>query len=946
MKKGLLLVLFLAVLSVHGQTIKILFNGKNAESAGNADWVIDADIFNVGYSGGPPVAGSGSEANPQQIPTPAQSAITSSTSETYWKGGISAWGIDLVKKGYVVESLPITGSITYGNSSNPQDLSNYKVFIDCEPNILYTSAEKTAILQFVQNGGGLFMVADHTNSDRNNDGYDSPEIWNDLMTNNGTISNPFGISFDLVDISQTTTNVPTFPTDPILHGIMGDVTSVKWSNGTTMTISPTANSSVKGIIYKTGSSFGNSNVMFAYATYGNGKVCGIGDSSPCDDGTGDTGDQLYYGYTGEVSGNHQRLLVNASIWLATSSTPVTSAITNPATSISLSSATLNGTINPNGLSTSYHFDWGTTTSYGSSTATLSAGSGSSAVNVNTNISGLAASTTYHFRISATNSSGTYNGSDITFTTPCASFSIPFSESFTNTTIPNCWTVVDNQGNGQVWIFGSMTTGSPVPVLTGNYAYLNSDGYGSGNSQNSDLLTPTLDFTGYIAANLAFKHYFKSYTGSSGTLSYSINNGATWTTLATYTTTSSTNPTQFSQAVNAVAGQSQVKFKWNYTGSYGYYWAIDDIQITGTLCTPQSVGVTISASANPVCPGISVTLTATPINGGTSPVYQWKVNNSAVGTNLNTYIYTPVNLDVVTCTLTSNATCITGNPAISPGITMNVRSLPGPSATPAGLTTVCTNSTGIIYSTDSAANATSYQWQFPTGLTINGSSALKTISLNYPSAPVTGVISVRGINTCGSGSYSPALNVVSNAPLTGQVTFTSTVVPSGVQECLTGQTFSASGNDTTLLVMAGASETLIASNYIRFFPGTSIQYGAYFHGYITDQCAGCPVMTVPPGIAGKFPVPGTIQVEPVKERGFRLYPNPANEELRIQTTGFGGNAEWLTEVYTLMGHRIFSSRIKDKNEFSFSLDNWQPGVYFVRVSCGDYSEIRKFTRIRE
>jgi len=143
-----------------------------------------------------------------------------------------------VKKGYTVETLPYNGQITYGNASNVQDLSKYKVFVVCEPNIVFTSSEKTAILNFVHGGGGLFMVSDHNNSDRNNDGWDSPHIWDDLMINNGTINDPFGMSFDYVDISQTSTNVANLPSDPLLHGPMGNVSEVMWSDGTTLTLAP------------------------------------------------------------------------------------------------------------------------------------------------------------------------------------------------------------------------------------------------------------------------------------------------------------------------------------------------------------------------------------------------------------------------------------------------------------------------------------------------------------------------------------------------------------------------------------------------------------------------------------------------------------------------------------------------------------------------------------
>ena len=334
------LMLLVALAFSTNAQVKILFDATKAETAGSADWVIDADLHNYYWPNTGGATTTGTESNAQRFPTPAQSTITSTTGETYWQGALSYWGIDLGKKGYTVETLPYGTAITYNNTSNPQDLSNYKVFVVCEPNILFTAAEKTAIMQFVQNGGGLFMVADHTISDRNNDGYDSPMIWNDLMTANTVATNPFGISFDLVDFSQTSSNVATLPTDSLLQGVMGNVTQVMWSNGTTMTLSSTVNTTVKGIVYKTGSSTtGAANVMVARANFGQGRVVAIGDSSPCDDGTGDPGDVLYDGWITDASGNHEKLIINATIWLASSTTSAVSVA-----SVSVNPTTLNLTV--------------------------------------------------------------------------------------------------------------------------------------------------------------------------------------------------------------------------------------------------------------------------------------------------------------------------------------------------------------------------------------------------------------------------------------------------------------------------------------------------------------------------------------------------------------------------------------------------------------------------
>jgi hypothetical protein len=273
---------------------KFLFDAGHAETAGNADWVI------MGTNNVAP-----------RYPSPAQSGITSGTAETYWSGALSAWGVALVKLGNTVESLPQGTAITYGNTSNPQDLANYNVYVVDEPNTLFTAAEKTAILRFVQNGGGLFMISDHDVSDRNSDGYDSPAIWNDLMNNNTVQANPFGFRIDLTNISETSSNVRT-GTNPILNGSQGVVSQLKFSNGATITATSTT---AVPLIWRTGSTQSStSNIMCASSTFGTGRVVVITDSSPADDGTGEPGNTVYPGWT-EIA-SHSNLHLNASLWLA------------------------------------------------------------------------------------------------------------------------------------------------------------------------------------------------------------------------------------------------------------------------------------------------------------------------------------------------------------------------------------------------------------------------------------------------------------------------------------------------------------------------------------------------------------------------------------------------------------------------------------------------------
>jgi hypothetical protein len=90
--------------------------------------------------------------------------------------------------------------------------------------------------------------------------------------------------------------------------------------------------------------------------------------------------------------------------------------TGEATNVTWNQATLRGTVKANGPSTSYYFQYGTTTAYGEATGAAGAGTGWNQVPVSANTGFLKSNTTYHYRIVATNSAGTTYGADRTFTT--------------------------------------------------------------------------------------------------------------------------------------------------------------------------------------------------------------------------------------------------------------------------------------------------------------------------------------------------------------------------------------------------------------------------------------------------------------------------------------------------------------------------------------------------
>jgi hypothetical protein len=92
----------------------------------------------------------------------------------------------------------------------------------------------------------------------------------------------------------------------------------------------------------------------------------------------------------------------------------------------------------------------------------------------------------------------------------------------------------------------------------------------------------------------------------------------------------------------------------------------DISVTPAL----TVSVTITTPTTTVVADQDVTFTATPVNGGVTPSYQWKVNGFNVGGNSPAYTYKPVNGDAVTCVLTSSESCVSG-PGTSNTLNMTV-----------------------------------------------------------------------------------------------------------------------------------------------------------------------------------------------------------------------------------------------------------------------------------
>jgi hypothetical protein len=144
------------------------------------------------------------------------------------------------------------------------------------------------------------------------------------------------------------------------------------------------------------------------------------------------------------------LLSSAAGVAAVSAAPT--ANTGPVTAVGTTSATAAGTVNPNGQSTTWHFEYGTSASYGKNTSPRSAGSGTADVQVSGALTGLAAGTTYHYRLVATNDAGTTRGTDGMFTTLSPPRAVTGSATGINLSSATLAGTVDPNGQSTTWYF--------------------------------------------------------------------------------------------------------------------------------------------------------------------------------------------------------------------------------------------------------------------------------------------------------------------------------------------------------------------------------------------------------------------------------------------------------------------------------------------------------------
>ena len=204
---------------------KVLFDESHGQKSGNADWIAE--------------------------------------------GGYSDFADALKAEGFTIFSLK--------EDFSADILNIIGVAVIPEPNKPYKSGELRSITDYVFNGGGIFLIADHGGADRNGDGWDAVRILNELTLQ-------MGFYFNGDDLYEA-------PLAKVVQGhpVTSNVEKIGVWNGSSITIKE--NSSILPLVFDS-----QAKIFVLTGSFGNGTFVAIGDSSPFDDGSGTSGKILHDGW--------------------------------------------------------------------------------------------------------------------------------------------------------------------------------------------------------------------------------------------------------------------------------------------------------------------------------------------------------------------------------------------------------------------------------------------------------------------------------------------------------------------------------------------------------------------------------------------------------------------------------------------------------------------------
>jgi hypothetical protein len=577
------------------------------------------------------------------------------------------------------------------------------------------------------------------------------------------------------------------------------------------------------------------------------------------------------------------------------------------------------------------------------------------------------------------------------TSVCIGASVDFTATPTNggSSPSYAWTINGNPaGTGATLTTNSFTNGAVIQaILTSNAACA------VPTNANSNSITMTVNSSLIPAVSISSDLGNTICSGSSVTFSATPTNGGTTPTYAwtlngnpSGTNSSTYNPSSISQG-DVVA--------LTLTSSDACANPTTATSNSITLSVNPTVTPSISITANPgnvICSGTFVDFLQSPLNGGSSAVYEWFINGLTQGFANNGFSSsTLLDGDVVSVSMTTNELCVTQNTVSSNSITMSITTsvVPSVSIESASGTNVCKGSTlSLNANATNGGSAPIYNWTIngssigttptittpaisgPTSVEVtltsndncaNGAIATQTISLDVYELPILDVSSTSS-NCAGLSTGSVSVAVTGGSPALSYSWNTVPVATTATVNNLAGGIYTVTityGNGCTITADATVESTsitlsssVIIGQTTELNPSGSVSInvagGTPPYSYVwnttppqflntaTELTSGTYTVTVTDAsgcsATFEFNVPNSVGVKDINNEEFEVFPNPTKNILYLKSNS-NANATTNISIVDVSGKMVLNEKtnLQGKNLQTIDLSELPRGVYFLLLT---------------
>lgn len=525
----------------------------------------------------------------------------------------------------------------------------------------------------------------------------------------------------------------------------------------------------------------------------------------------------------------------------------------------------------------------------------------------------------------------------------------FSEDFASG-LPTTWTNVPLVG-AEVWSYtttgsSSGPSGSSVSLSSTNtsaangYMIFDSDAGGqTSGPEDAELTSGVINCTGYNTVFLSFNEVFVQYAASQGIVLVS-NNGTTWTDVYHAETglgqnQSSPNPRYSQIDISSIAAnQATVYVRFKYTGSWDWFWMVDDV----TLFEPAAADAGVSAILGPVsgC-GLSSTssVTVEVKNFGSNPISNVPVSMRLNGgTPINETVAGPVNPNsVVSYTFNTTVNLSTvGTYTIQAYTGLNGDSNNSNDSSSAQVENVQPISLATPYTMDFETGEDLSQW------------AVEDVNADGVSWAIATTLSYSGtqcLRKAGSGSFDDDWVWTGCVDLQAGTTYSLSywyrqfdlTAPCSLEVFVaSAQTVAAS----TQPIAVETIDTSYTNSVNNFTVATSGAYHIAWHAFVPNTSpvqgsSSVRVDLINLGIS-------TGISENTNPGGVQIYPNPNAGIFNLRVMKFE-NA--VVRIFNAMGEEISNLRMNDIQE-QIDLSTFAKGIYVIKIEGNTFTTTQKVT----